>query len=126
MTFAWLSFFDALLAITMISVGIIGAHFYLIAPFMGFQLFALGFLMSILGFVIGLLAIYLTRTPQLRNGRNRAVIGHGGLRGDRSADDHYRCWAVRSIRPSTTSRPISTIRPSSFSRRSCSMSRTAT
>jgi uncharacterized protein (DUF1499 family) len=75
MTFAWLSFFDALLAITMIAVGIIGAHFYLVAPFMGFQLFALGFLLSILGFVIGLLALYLTRTPQLRNGRNRAVLG---------------------------------------------------
>jgi uncharacterized protein (DUF1499 family) len=75
MTFAWLAFFDALLAITMILVGIIGAHFYLIAPFMGFQLFALGFLMSILGSVIGLLGIYLTRTPQMRNGRNRAVIG---------------------------------------------------
>jgi uncharacterized protein (DUF1499 family) len=75
MTFAWLAFFDALLAITMIAVGIIGAHFYLIAPFMGFQLFALGFLMSILGSVIGLLGIYLTRTPQQRNGRNRAVVG---------------------------------------------------
>ena len=29
MTFAWLAFFDALLAITMILVGVIGAHFYL-------------------------------------------------------------------------------------------------
>jgi len=75
MTFAWLAFFDALLAITMISVGIIGAHFYLVAPFMGFQLFALGFLLSILGSLIGLLAIFLTRKPQLAAGRNRALVG---------------------------------------------------
>jgi len=75
MTFAWLAFCDALLAITMIAVGIIGAHFYLVAPFMGFQLFALGFLLSIIGSLVGLLAIFLTRTPQLRAGRNRALFG---------------------------------------------------
>ena len=72
MTFAWLTFFDAILAITMISVGIIGAHFYFVPPFMGFQLFALGFLLSILGSVIGLIAIFQTRKPQLAAGRNRA------------------------------------------------------
>jgi uncharacterized protein (DUF1499 family) len=72
MTFAWLAFYDALLAITMISVGIVGAHFYLVEPFMGFQLFALGFLLSIIGSLVGLLAIFLTRKPQLRAGRNRA------------------------------------------------------
>jgi uncharacterized protein (DUF1499 family) len=74
MTFAWLAFFDAILAIAMIGAGLIGAHFFLIAPFMGFQLFALGFLLSILGSVVGLLAIYLTRTKQMRAGRNRAVL----------------------------------------------------
>ena len=62
MTFAWLAFFDAILAIAMIAAGMVGAHFYLLAPFMGFQLFALGFLLSILGFFVGLLAIFLTRT----------------------------------------------------------------
>ena len=75
MTFAWLAFFDALLAIAMIAAGIIGAHFYLVAPFMGFQLFALGFLLSILGSLVGLLAVFLTRKPQLRAGRNRALVG---------------------------------------------------
>jgi uncharacterized protein (DUF1499 family) len=75
MTFAWLAFFDAILAITMISAGMVGAHFRLIAPFMGFQLFALGFLLSILGSFVGLLAVFLTRKPQLRAGRNRAVMG---------------------------------------------------
>ncbi|MGC1397692.1 DUF1499 domain-containing protein [Candidatus Binatus sp.] len=75
MTFAWLAFFDALLAITMILVGVIGAHFYFVPAFLGFQLFALGFLLSIIGSLVGLLAIFLTRTPQLRAGRNRAVVG---------------------------------------------------
>jgi uncharacterized protein (DUF1499 family) len=75
MTFAWLAFFDALLALAMILAGVIGAHFYLIAPFMGFQLFALGFLLSILGSLVGLLAIFLTRKAQARAGRNRALVG---------------------------------------------------
>jgi uncharacterized protein (DUF1499 family) len=74
MTFAWLAFFDAILAIAMIGAGLVGAHFRLIAPFMGFQFFALGFLLSILGLLVGLLAIFLTRTPQARAGRNRAVL----------------------------------------------------
>ena len=74
MTFAWLAFFDALLAIAMIAAGIIGAHFYLTTPFMGFQLFALGFLLSILGFVIGLIGILTTRNPQLAAGRRRATV----------------------------------------------------
>jgi uncharacterized protein (DUF1499 family) len=75
MTFAWLAFFDALIAVAMIAAGVIGAHFYLVAPFMGFQLFALGFLLSILGSLIGLLAIFLTRKPSARAGRNRALVG---------------------------------------------------
>jgi uncharacterized protein (DUF1499 family) len=74
MTFVWLAFFDALLAVTMVAVGVIAAHFYLVPGFMGFQLFALGFLLSILGASVGLLAIFLTRKPQLRAGRNRAVM----------------------------------------------------
>jgi uncharacterized protein (DUF1499 family) len=74
MTFVWLAFFDALLAIAMIAAGMVGAHFRLIAPFMGFQLFALGFLLSIVGTFVGLLAIFLTRKPQLQAGRNRAVL----------------------------------------------------
>ena len=75
MAFAWLAFFDALLAIALIAAGIVGAHFYLVAPFMGFQLFALGFLLSILGTFVGVLAIFLTRKPQARGGRNRAIVG---------------------------------------------------
>lgn len=74
MTFVWLAFFDALLAITMIAAGMVGAHFYLIAPFMGFAMFGLGVFVSLLGLLIGLLAIYLTRTPRLAAGRKRAMM----------------------------------------------------
>jgi uncharacterized protein (DUF1499 family) len=74
MTFAWLAFFDAILAIAMIGAGMAGAHFSLVAPFMGFQLFALGFLLSILGLAVGLFAIFLTRKPQQAAGRNRALM----------------------------------------------------
>src|ERR1700730_18910709 len=75
MTFAWLAFFDAILAIAMIGAGMFGAHFRLVAPFMGFQLFACGFLLSIIGSLVGLLAIFLTRKPERRAGRNRALVG---------------------------------------------------
>lgn len=75
MVLAWLAFFDALLAITLIAVGIVGAHFYLVAPFMGFQLFALGFLLSILGALVGIVATFMTRKPERRTGHNRALFG---------------------------------------------------
>ncbi len=72
---AWLAFFDGLLAITLIAVGIIGAHFYLVAPIVGFGLFAFGFLLSILGALVGIVAIFMTRKPERRAGRKRALAG---------------------------------------------------
>jgi len=75
MVFAWLAFFDALLAIAMTAAGVIVAHFYLIAPFMGFQLFLVGFLVSILGLVVGIIALFMTRRGAALAGRNRAIVG---------------------------------------------------
>jgi uncharacterized protein (DUF1499 family) len=75
MGLAWLAFFDGLLAITLIAVGMISAHYYLVPPITGFGLFAFGFLLSLIGSVVGLLAIFLTRTPERRAGRNRAIVG---------------------------------------------------
>jgi uncharacterized protein (DUF1499 family) len=74
MTFVWLAFFDALLAIAMIAAGMVGAHFRLMEPFMGFTMFGLGVFLSLLGLLVGLLAIFLTRKPQLAAGRNRALL----------------------------------------------------
>jgi uncharacterized protein (DUF1499 family) len=73
MTLVWLAFFDALLAIALIAAGMVGAHFYLVAPFVGFGMFILALLLSLLGLVVGLIAIFLTRKPQLAAGRNRAL-----------------------------------------------------
>ena len=81
MTFAWLAFFDAHPGDTMIGAGMVGAHFRLIAPFMGFQLFALGFLLSIIGSLVGLLAIFLTRTPQATSRAQARRARYGGMRG---------------------------------------------
>ncbi len=75
MGLAWLAFFDGLLAITLIAVGIISAHYYMVPPITGFGLFAFGFLLSIIGSAVGLLAIFMTRTPERRAGRNRALVG---------------------------------------------------
>ena len=75
MGLAWLAFFDGLLAITLVALGIIGAHFYIVPSITGFGLFAFGFLLSIIGSLVGLLAIFLTRKPERRAGRNRALVG---------------------------------------------------
>jgi uncharacterized protein (DUF1499 family) len=72
---AWLAFFDGMLAVTLVAVGLIGAHFYLTPPFFGFQLFAFGFLLSLLGFVLGIIGLLMTRTGPRRAARPRAVIG---------------------------------------------------
>jgi uncharacterized protein (DUF1499 family) len=74
MTFAWLAFFDAILAIAMIAAGMTGAHFHLVPPITGFSMFILALLLSFFGLLLGLLAIYLTRTPQMAAGRNRALM----------------------------------------------------
>jgi uncharacterized protein (DUF1499 family) len=74
MSFVWLAFYDALMAIAMIAAGMVGAHFYLIPPIMGFGMFGLALLLSFLGLLVGLLAIFLTRKPQLAAGRKRALI----------------------------------------------------
>ncbi len=75
MAAAWLAFFDGLLALVLIATGMLFAYLQLVAPFVGFQMFAFGFLLSILGALIGLLAVFLTRKPERRAGRQRALVG---------------------------------------------------
>lgn len=72
---AWLAFFDGMLAVTLVAVGIIGAHFYLTPGFFGFQLFAFGFLLSLVGLVLGIVGLLMTRSGPRRVARPRAVIG---------------------------------------------------
>ena len=72
---AWLAFFDGMLAVTLVAVGVVGAHFYLTPAFFGFQLFAFGFLLSLLGFVLGIIGLLMTRSGPRRAARPRALIG---------------------------------------------------
>ena len=72
---AWLAFFDGMLAVTLVAVGVIGAHFYLTPAFFGFQLFIFGFLLSLLGFVLGIIGLLMTRSGPRRVARPRALIG---------------------------------------------------
>jgi len=72
---AWLSFFDAILAIVLVTVGVLGAHFYFVAPFQGFQLFAFGFVLGLVGAIAGLIGILMTRSPARAVARPRAVFG---------------------------------------------------
>jgi uncharacterized protein (DUF1499 family) len=75
MTFAWLAFYDALIAIAMIAAGMVGAHFHMIPPITGFSMFILALLLSLIGLLAGLLGIFLTRKPERIAGRNRALVG---------------------------------------------------
>ena len=72
---AWLAFFDAILAVTLVAAGIIGAHLNLMPAFLGFQLFLFGFLLSLLGLVFGAVGLLMTRSESKRAARPRALIG---------------------------------------------------
>ncbi len=72
---AWLSFFDAILAIVLATVGVLGAHYHFVAPFQGFQLFAFGFVLSLVGLIAGLIGISMTRSPARAAARPRALFG---------------------------------------------------
>jgi uncharacterized protein (DUF1499 family) len=72
---AWLGFFDALLAITLIAVGPLGAHLGLVAPFLGFQLFLFGMLLGIVGLLLGLVGLFMTRRSPASGERRRAMLG---------------------------------------------------
>lgn len=74
MVLAWLGFFDALIAIALVAAGIIGAHFALLLPYLGFQLFLFGTLISVFALLLGLIGLWLTSKPANRMARPRAQI----------------------------------------------------
>jgi len=75
MIVAWLAFFDGLLAVAMLAAGVVGAHWRYVAPFVGFQMFLLGFLLGFFALLLGLIGIFATRNPMRAPARPRAVIG---------------------------------------------------
>ncbi|HEY2106948.1 MAG TPA: DUF1499 domain-containing protein [Candidatus Binataceae bacterium] len=74
MVAAWVGFFDALVAVALVAAGMVGAHFGLAAPFMGFQLFLFGLLFGVLALILGLIGLFRTRTPQTQHAHRRAVM----------------------------------------------------
>jgi uncharacterized protein (DUF1499 family) len=72
---AWLAFFDGLLALALVAAGIVAAHFRFAPPFVGFQIFVLGFLLSIVGAIVGAIGLLRTRSPERAAARPRAIVG---------------------------------------------------
>jgi uncharacterized protein (DUF1499 family) len=72
---AWLSLLDAIVALAMIVVGVIGAHIGTVEPMVGFSMFLLGFAIAVLALIIGLVGLLRTSAPQRRIGRPKAIAG---------------------------------------------------
>jgi len=72
---AWIAFLDGLLALSAVGAGIVGAHIGWFAPFMGFQVFALGLLIALFALILGVIGVFTTRRPDRALGRPRAIVG---------------------------------------------------
>src|SRR5512146_651125 len=75
MTPAWLSILDAILAVLLVGIGVVGAHLGVIPPMTGFLAFLLSFLIAILALLFGLIGLARTAAPERRVGRSKAVAG---------------------------------------------------
>jgi uncharacterized protein (DUF1499 family) len=71
---AWVGFFDGLIAAALVLAGVIGAHFGLTTPFLGFQLFLLGLLFGVLALILGIIGLFRTRRPEWRHAHGRAAV----------------------------------------------------
>ena len=72
---AWLSTFDAILALLLVTMGVAGAHLGFIPPMTGFLAFLLSFVVAILAVLLGLIGLARTSAPERRSARPRAVNG---------------------------------------------------
>jgi uncharacterized protein (DUF1499 family) len=72
---AWLSILDAILAVLLVGVGVVGAHLGLVAPMTGFLAFLLSFAIAVLAVLFGLTGLARTAAPARRPGRPKAVAG---------------------------------------------------
>lgn len=75
MILAWLALFDALIAIALVLLGILGAHYGAFASLFGFQIFLLAFFIAVLGLIISVIAILVSAlSARRRAGLPRAII----------------------------------------------------
>jgi uncharacterized protein (DUF1499 family) len=72
---AWLSVLDAILAVLLAGIGVMGAHLDAIAPMTGFLMFLLSFAIAVLALLFGLIGLARTSAPERRPGRPKAVAG---------------------------------------------------
>jgi uncharacterized protein (DUF1499 family) len=72
---AWLAFFDGLLAFALALAGIVGAHYGLTAPFIGFSLVLGGGALGAFGTLAGIVGVLRTAAPVRRSARPRAMVG---------------------------------------------------
>ncbi|MGH7933802.1 MAG: DUF1499 domain-containing protein [Candidatus Binataceae bacterium] len=72
---AWLAFFDALIAIALVLLGILGAHYGAFSSIFGFQIFLLAFFIAILGLILSVIAVLTTAlSAKRRAGLPRAIV----------------------------------------------------
>lgn len=76
MILAWLCFFDGFVALAVMAAGIVGAHWGLAAPTLGFQIFIIGLLNAAFGLLLGLIAVPMTMfSSSRRSSRAPALVG---------------------------------------------------
>ena len=75
MMLAWLAIFNAILAVLLVEIGVVGAHLGAIPPMTGFLAFLLSFVIAILALLFGLVSLACTSAPERRRGRPKAVAG---------------------------------------------------
>ncbi|MGH7915167.1 MAG: DUF1499 domain-containing protein [Candidatus Binataceae bacterium] len=72
---AWLSILDAIVAVLLVVIGVVGAHMEVIPPMTGFLMFLLSFAIAILALLFGLIGFARTSAPERRPGRPKAIAG---------------------------------------------------
>ena len=76
MIFAWMAFFNGILAILLTAAGIALAHFDVTAPIVGFLTFVAGFLLGLLALLFSIVAlIVMLFSPRRRIALGRTVFG---------------------------------------------------
>jgi hypothetical protein len=75
MILAWLSIFNAILAMLLGEIGVVGAHLGVISPMTGFMAFLLSFVIAILAVLFGLIGLVRTSVSERWPGRRKAAGG---------------------------------------------------
>src|SRR5271169_5913072 len=75
MILAWVSIFNAILAVLLAEMDVVGAHLGVIPPRTGLRAFLLSFVIAMLAVLFGLIGLARTSVPERRPGRRKAAAG---------------------------------------------------